>query len=37
MNQGYLVTMCNLHDFFGDDFPLRPEALQLQMFRDLIS
>ena len=37
MYQGYVVTMCNLHVFFGDDFPLRPEALQLQTFRDLIS
>jgi hypothetical protein len=35
--QGYVVTMCNLHVFFGDDFPLRPEALQLQTFRSLIS
>jgi hypothetical protein len=35
--QGYVVTMCNLHVFFGADFPLRPEALQLQTFRSLIS
>jgi hypothetical protein len=35
--QGYVVTMCNLHVFFGEEFPLRPEALSLQKFRALIS
>ena len=35
--QGYVVTMCNLHVFFGEDFPLRADGLQLQKFRSLIS
>ena len=35
--QGYVVTMCNLHVFFDDDFPLRPEGLSLATFRALIS
>ncbi len=35
--QGYVVTMCNLHVFFGDDFPLLPEALQFETFSSLIS
>jgi hypothetical protein len=35
--QGYVVTMCNLHVFFGDDFQLRPEELSLDRFRALIS
>jgi predicted acylesterase/phospholipase RssA len=35
--QGYVVTMCNLHVFFGDDFPLRADGLALEKFRALIS
>lgn len=35
--QGYVVTMCNLHVFFGDEFPLRPEQLSIERFRELIS
>lgn len=34
--QGYVVTMCNLHVFFGEDYPLRPEELSLERFRALI-
>lgn len=37
MYQGYVVTMCNLHVFFGDDFPLRAEELSLARFRALIT
>jgi hypothetical protein len=35
--QGYVVTMCNLHVLFGDDFTLLPEGLNEQQFRELIS
>lgn len=35
--QGYVVTMCNLHVLFGADFPLMPESLEIQRFRELIS
>lgn len=35
--QGYVVTMCNLHVFFGDDFPLFSEELAIERFRRLIS
>lgn len=35
--QGYVVMMCNLHVFFGDDFPLFPEELSIDRFRRLIS
>jgi len=35
--QGYVVTMCNLHVFFGDDFLLRPDDLALARFRALIT
>lgn len=35
--QGYVVTMCNLHVFFGEDFPLRPDELAEEKFRALIS
>lgn len=35
--QGYVVTMCNLHVFFGDDFPLIPNSLALEKYRALIS
>ena len=34
--QGYVVTMCNLHVLFGDDFPLRPEELAIERFTVLI-
>jgi hypothetical protein len=34
--QGYVVTMCNLHVFFGDDFPLFPNELAIERFRALI-
>ncbi len=34
--QGYVVTMCNLHVLFGEDFPLRPDELSLERFRALI-
>ncbi|HXM33593.1 MAG TPA: patatin-like phospholipase family protein [Pyrinomonadaceae bacterium] len=34
--QGYVVTMCNLHVLFGTDFPLLPEALAIERFRELI-
>lgn len=34
--QGYVVTMCNLHVLFGADFPLLPEALAIERFRELI-
>jgi len=36
MYQGYVVTMCNLHVLFGADFPLLPEALAIERFRELI-
>jgi len=35
--QGYVVTMCNLHVLFGDDFPLRPRELSIERFRELIA
>ena len=35
--QGYVVTMCNLHVFFGNDFPLLREELAIERFRELIS
>ena len=35
--QGYVVTMCNLHVFFGTGFPLFPDELSLDRFRALIS
>ena len=34
--QGYVVTMCNLHVLFGNDFPLFPQELSLERFRKLI-
>lgn len=34
--QGYVVTMCNLHVLFGTDFPLMPEGLAIERFRELI-
>ena len=33
---GYVVTMCNLHVFFGDEYPLFPEELAIERFRGLI-
>ena len=35
--QGYVVTMCNLHVLFGADFPLVPDALEIEQFRKLIT
>jgi len=35
--QGYVVTMCNLHVLFGADFPLVPDALGIEQFRELIT
>ena len=35
--QGYVVMMCNLHVFFGSDYPLFPEELAIERFRRLIS
>jgi hypothetical protein len=35
--QGYVVTMCNLQVFFGDDFPLFPAELDIARFRALIT
>jgi len=35
--QGYVVTMCNLHVFFGDDFPLFSDELDIARFRALIA
>jgi hypothetical protein len=34
--QGYVVTMCNLHVLFGTGFPLIPEELAIERFRELI-
>ena len=34
--QGYVVTMCNLHTFFADAYPLFPEELAIERFRSLI-
>lgn len=34
--QGYVVTMCNLQVLFGTGFPLVPDALAFDGFRDLI-
>jgi len=34
--QGYVVTMCNLHVFFADDYPLFPGELDVERFRALI-
>ena len=34
--QGYVVTMCNLHVLFGEDFSLRPDELSIERFRALI-
>jgi hypothetical protein len=34
--QGYVVTMCNLHTFFADDYPLFPEELAIERFRALL-
>ena len=33
---GYVVTMCNLHVFFADEYPLFPEELGIERFRELI-
>jgi hypothetical protein len=35
--QGYVVTMCNLHVLFDTDFPLVPDALAIERFRELIA
>jgi hypothetical protein len=35
--QGYVVTMCNLHVLFDMDFPLVPDALAIERFRELIA
>jgi hypothetical protein len=35
--QGYVVAMCNLHVLFGAEFPLRPQELAFDRFRELIS
>jgi hypothetical protein len=35
--QGYVVTMCNLHVLFDTDFPLVPDALAIERFRQLIA
>jgi hypothetical protein len=35
--QGYVVTMCNLHVLFDTDFPLVPDALAIERFRELIT
>lgn len=35
--QGYVVAMCNLHVLFGTDFPLIPDALAIEPFRELIT
>ena len=35
--QGYVVAMCNLRVLFGTDFPLRPEELSIDRFRQLIT
>ncbi len=35
--QGYVVMMCNLHVFFGDDFPLQSDELAIERFRRLIT
>ena len=37
MYQGYVVAMCNLHVLFGEKFPLSPQELAFDRFRDLIS
>ena len=37
MYQAYIVTMCNLHVLFGDDFPLFRDKLDLEQFQALIS
>jgi hypothetical protein len=34
--QGYVVTMCNLHVLFGEDFSLVPGTLAIERFRELI-
>jgi hypothetical protein len=33
---GYVVSMCNLHVLFGNDFPLRPQMVDINQFRQLI-
>jgi len=33
---GYVVSMCNLHTLFGDDFPLRPQMLDINQFSELV-
>ncbi|HEU4507582.1 MAG TPA: patatin-like phospholipase family protein [Pyrinomonadaceae bacterium] len=33
----YVLMMCNLHVFFGDDYPLFPEQLDIERFRRLLS
>jgi hypothetical protein len=33
---GYVVAMCNLHVFFGEGYPLFPEELAIERFRQLI-
>jgi hypothetical protein len=33
---GYVVTMCNLYVLLGNDFPLRPEMVDINQFRQLI-
>jgi predicted acylesterase/phospholipase RssA len=35
--QGYVVTMCNMHVFFGTGFPLFPDELAIERFRALIA
>jgi len=37
MYQGYVVAMCNLHVLFGEEFPLLPQELAFDRFRELIS
>jgi len=37
IRQAYVVTMCNLHVIFGGEFPLLPNAVGYQQYRQLIS
>ena len=34
--QGYVVTMCNLHVIFGPEFPLLPQEVAFERFRELV-
>jgi hypothetical protein len=35
--QGYVVTMCNLHVMFGEEFPLNPSELDFKRFHELVA